>query len=248
MDDDYGAATYGDRIADVYDTWYGTTRLSDPQTTAGVLAELANGGPALELGIGTGRVALPLVAKGVPVHGIDASEPMVNKLRAKPGGGDIPVSIGDFADVAVEGEFSLVYVVFNTLLSLLTQQDQVRCFGNVAQRLRPAGVFVLEAFVPDLTRFDRGQRTETGEVGTDHVILDHSVHHPAEQRVDSMHIVVRASGSTLYPVKLRYAWPSELDLMAQLAGLRLRHRWGGWDRSPFTDESTGHVSVWERLN
>ena len=238
---DYDAATYGDRIAEVYDEWFAVP--SDTEDTVAFLSGLAGPGPVLELGIGTGRVALPLAQRGHEVHGIDASEAMVEKLRARTG--EIPVTIGDFAELDIEGEFSLVYVVFNTLFALLSQEDQVRCFSNVARRLREEGVFVIEAFVPDLTRWDRDQRIEAHRVETDSVVLGVSRHDPVEQRVASNHLEVSAAGVKLYPVRLRYAWPSELDLMARLAGLRLRERWGGWRREPYTASSVKHVSVYE---
>ncbi|HEY3259551.1 MAG TPA: class I SAM-dependent methyltransferase [Pseudonocardiaceae bacterium] len=239
----YDASTYGDRIADKYDTWHAHMDETTPATAA-LLAELAGDGPALELAIGTGRVALPLAERGVEVHGLDASEAMIARLRAKPGGQRIPVTVGDFADVAVDGRFRLVYIVFNSLFALLTQAEQVRCFRNVAAHLTGDGVFVVEAFVPDLGRFDRGQRTGVTRIGLDEIILDVSRHEPVTQTVDSQHVVVRADGVRLQPVRIRYAWPAELDLMAMLAGLRLRDRWGGWHSEPFTAASAGHVSVY----
>jgi SAM-dependent methyltransferase len=240
---DYDESTYGDRIADVYDDWYAAL---DPTAAAATLAELARGGRALELAIGTGRIALPLAARGIEVHGIDASEEMVARLRAKPRGDAIPVTMGDFADVAVEGRYALVFVAFNTFFALLTQSDQVRCFGNVAEHLADGGVFVLEAFVPDLARFDRGQRVNVTRIEADSVMLDVSLHEPVEQRVSSQHIVFDGRGARLQPVSIRYAFPAELDLMAQLAGLELRERWGDWNREPFTAASGKHVSVWGR--
>ncbi len=242
---DYDAATYGDRIAEVYDEWFAVP--SDTEETVGFLSELAGAGPVLELGIGTGRVALPLAQRGHEVHGVDASEAMVEKLRAKAGGESIPVSIGDFAELDIEGEFSLVYVVFNTFFALLSQEDQVRCFASVGRRVREGGVFVIEAFVPDMTRWDRGQRIETRRVGDDGVVLDAAMHDPVGQRVASSHFVFSLQGVEMYPARLRYAWPSELDLMARLAGLRLRERWGGWCREPFEASSIKHVSVYELL-
>lgn len=240
---DYDEMTYGERIAQVYDEWYPAP---DDQQIISMLAELAHGGRALELGIGTGRIALPLAAAGVEICGIDSSEAMVAKLRAKPGGGHIPVTIGDFADVGVEGPFSLVFVVFNTFFALTSQEDQVRCFQNVAKRLTKDGVFVIEAFVPDVTRFDKGQTVRAVKVEADHVRLDVSQHDPIRQQVVSQHILISAGGTSLYPVQLRYAWPAELDLMARLAGLRLRDRWGGWRRESFTRESGSHVSAYVR--
>ena len=241
----YDPASYGDRMAGVYDEWLGIPEDADDEVS--FLVELAGTGPALELGIGTGRVALPLARAGVEVHGIDASEAMVEKLRTKPGGEILPVSIGDFADVGVGGSFSLVYVVFNTFFGLLSQEEQVRCFANVARRLRDGGAFVVEAFVPDPARFDRGQTTRTHHVETGQVVLECSRHDPVGQRIDSQNVVISDGETRLYPGgRIRYAWPSELDLMARLAGLRLQERWGGWRREPFTAASTGHVSVYGR--
>jgi SAM-dependent methyltransferase len=239
---DYGPETYGDRIAGVYDDLYG----QQLDTTAAVeaLARLAGSGPVLELAIGTGRIAVPLAQRGIDVHGIDASEQMVARLREKPGGADIPVTMGDFADVAVSGSFGLVYLVFNTIFALLTQDDQVRCFENVAKRLSAGGRFVVEAFVPDPGRWDRGQRVSATAIETDRVDMDVSRHDPVNQRVDSQHLRVTSEGTRMYPVSLRYAYPSELDLMARIAGLELVDRWGGWSGEPFTDTSRGHVSVY----
>jgi SAM-dependent methyltransferase len=211
------------------------------------LAELAGTGPALELGIGTGRVALPLAERGVEVHGIDASEAMVEQLRSKPGGDRIPITLKDFADVGVEGAFSLVFVVFNTFFALVNQEDQVRCFRAVAECLTPDGVFILEAFVPDVARFDRyHQRVEAGDLTLDQVRLEVSRHDPVTQRIDGQHVVISEKETKLYPVHLRYAWPSELDLMARLAGLRLSERWGSWRRDPFNESSERHISVYGR--
>lgn len=240
----YGTSTYGDLISDVYDEWYSQGEAT--AATAELLGELAGDGPALELAIGTGRIALPLAERGVEVHGIDASEAMIAKLRSKPGGDRLPVTLGDFADVTVEGRFRLVYLVFNTFFALLTQQEQVRCFRNVAEHLTDDGVFVIEAFVPDLTRFTRQQCANVNRVALDEIVLDVSRHDPLGQRVDSQHVVLRADGIRLLPVRLRYAWPSEFDLMAQLAGLRLHDRWAGWHREPFTAASGAHVSVYGR--
>ena len=240
---DYGPETYGDRIADVYDALYSGL---DTDGAVETLAQLAGKGPVLELAIGTGRIALPLAERGLEVHGIDASEAMIAKLREKPGGDRIPVTMGDFADVAVEGVFSLVFVAFNTLFALLTQEDQLRCFENAAARLTDDGVFVIEVFFPDLARFDRGQRMQATFVDADRVMLDASRHDPVAQRVDSSHIVVTEAGTKLYPVNIRYAFPPELDLMARIAGLRLRDRWGGWQREPFATDSPRHVSVYGR--
>ena len=241
---DYGAATYGDRIADVYDRMHPGEEGSTPEVRA--LATLAGGGRALELGIGTGRVALPLAEQGVAIHGIDASAAMVAKLRAKPGGDAIPVTIGDFAEVPVQGTFALIFAVFNTFFALTTQEAQVRCFRRVAGRLADGGVFLIEVFVPDPARFTGGQRIGVAGVDTDHVNLEVARHDAVHQRVYSQNLVLSESGTRIYPVQLRYAWPSELDLMARLAGLRLRERWSDWTGAPFTAASTSHISLYER--
>ena len=248
MGDEYTAETYGERWAEIYDAWTASIGyVADGETVASRLADLAGKGPALELAIGTGRVALPLSEMGVEVHGIDISEAMVAKLRAKPGGADIPVTMGDFAEVPVEGRYPLVYLVFNTLFALVTQEDQLRCFANAAEHLTDDGVFVLEAFLPDVTRFDRGQRVEALQVRVDGAMLNASKHDPVTQTIEVVHLQLREGEPVrTYPVHLRYAYPPELDLMARLAGLRLRDRWGGWDREPFTGSTGRHVSVYER--
>jgi SAM-dependent methyltransferase len=238
------ASTYGDEIADVYDVLYGDYDPSAIET----LAELAGQGPVLELGIGTGRLALPLAERGVVVHGIDASSAMVERLRSKPGGTDIAVTLGDFSSVALDQRFSLVFVAFNTFFALQTQEDQVRCFRHVASVLRNGGVFLIEAFVPDLGRFDRGQRLAVSRVGSDQVWLEAARHQAATQVVDSQLVRLSAKGVRLFPIRIRYAWPSELDLMAQVAGLRLRDRWSGWKRQSFSSASALHISVYERLD
>lgn len=239
----YDESTYGERIAETYDARPEIP--TDTDATVAFLAELAGAGPVLELGIGTGRVALPLATGGLQVGGIDSSPAMVGKLRAKAGGAAIAVTMGNFADVAVEGRFSLVFVVFNTFFALLSQDDQVRCFANVAARLLPAGAFVIEAFVPDLTLFNRGQRVDATRIDADEVILDASRLERGNQYIRAQHIHLKDGGVRLYPVQLRYAWPSELDLMARLAGMRLRERWAGWRHEVFTSESRKHVSVYE---
>lgn len=238
----YAEETYGQRIAGVYDTLYETVDEGAPQ----LLADLAGAGRALELGIGTGRVALPLQERGVEVQGIDASEAMVARLRHKPGGDKIAVTIGSFAGVPVEGPFSLVYVLFNTFFALLTQEEQVDCFANVARRLGPGGNFLIEAFVPDLQRFDRGQTVRATSVDVDAVHLETTKWDPLTQQVTSQHVVLGEGGVRLYPVTLRFAWPSELNLMARLAGLELAQRWENWQRAPFTGKSQKHISVYRR--
>lgn len=238
--DDYRDDAYGERIADVYDDWYDEY----DDATLAVLCELAQGGRALELGIGTGRLALPLQQAGVQVEGIDSSEAMIARLRSKPGGDRIPVVMGDFGDVAVEGEYTLIYVLVNTFYGLLTQEEQLRCFHNVTRHLSPQGCFLIEAFVPDLARFTKQQTVRVADMSDDEVQLDVSRHDPVAQQVMAQHVVLTEKGIRLYPVKLRYAWPSELDLMARLARLRLRHRWGDWQKGAFSADSTMHISVY----
>jgi hypothetical protein len=249
MDEEYGPSTYGDRIADLYDEWYvdaGHPYLGEVANTVTFLRALAGDGPALELGIGTGRVSLPLHEAGVAVHGIDASEAMIAKLAAKPGGSEIPVTIGSFAGFDLEERFRLIFVAFNTFFALDSQEEQVACFRAVERHLTDGGVFAMEAFVPDLTRFDRGQRVSAIAVDTDAVRLDVSIHDEVAQRSMTQHVVIREDGIRLLPVRVRYAHVSELDLMAQLAGMRLRERWAGWNREPFGSGAAKHVSVWER--
>ena len=243
MKPEYTESTYGDRSAPIYDQWHPDA----PAEMIAVLKDLAGAGPVLELGIGTGRIALRLAEQGLEVHGIDASEAMVARLRAKAGGDRIPVTLGNLAEVETDGNYTLIFVVFNTFFCLLSQEDQVRCFANVAKRLQSGGLFLIEAFIPDLTRFTRGQNAITTKVGADEVRLDVSLHDPLNQRTTSQHVVITEAGTRLYPVQERYAWPSELDLMARLAGIRLRERWSNWRREPLTAESTGHVSVYELL-
>lgn len=240
---DYDASTYGEGIAAVYDAWYPG---GDPKPIVERLMALAGEGPVLELGIGTGRIAIPLAAKGVSVHGIDASSAMVEKLRAKPGTEGIRVTLGDFTELELGARYSLAYVVFNTLFSLLEQDDQVRCFQSVADHLAAGGRFLLECFVPDLARFDRGQRLSVAAIDDDGIRIEASMHDPVGQKVKARVVSMTESGSRFYPLQARYCWPSELDLMARLAGLKLEHRWGGWNEEPFTAASGNHVSVYRK--
>ena len=241
----YGPETYGDRIAAIYDDLY--EEVFDKQAAATFLAERAGPGPALELAIGTGRVALPLRAKGVPVEGIDASEQMVDRMRSKPGGAEMKVTMGDFAEVGVEGRFPLIYLVFNTLFALATQEDQIRCFSNVSEHLSDDGVFVIECFVPDVTRYERHQNVNVNDVELEEVMFDVSRHDPVTQTSKTQHIFIRDGVVKMYPVFIRYAYPPELDLMARLAGLALRERYANFKMDPFTSDSQGHVSVYGKV-
>lgn len=235
-------AFFGERWADVYDDGLE----GDPGPAVDFLAERAKKGRVLELAIGTGRVALPLARRGIAVEGVEASEAMVDRLRQKPGGSDIPVVIGDMADVPVEGTFTEVYLVFNTLFNLITQERQLDCFRNVASVLEPGGVFVIECFVPDLTRYANGQQVEATAVGEDSVTMRLARLDRARQHFTRQYVTLDANGFRMNPVLLRYCWPSELDLMARLAGLRLVERHAGWDRTPFGSDSSSHISVYEK--
>ena len=235
--------SFGEAAAEIYDD----VPRGDEAVAVAFLEQLAGEGPALELAIGTGRIALPLAARGVRVDGIDLSPAMVAKLQARPGGDAISVTIGDFADVPVAGTYRLIYVVYNTLFNLLTQEEQVRCFENVAGHLTDDGSFVVEAFVPTyLTRLRDDQYVDAEAVGLDEVRLDVARHDPVTQRLEESHVSLSRDGVRLYPIVTRYAWPSELDLMARIAGLRLTDRWGGWEREPFNSASRAHVSVYGR--
>jgi hypothetical protein len=234
-------ASFDVDAAAIYDD---TPRGDEPETVA-FLERLAGGGPVLELAVGTGRIALPLAARGVRVDGVDLSEAMVARLRAKPGGDQIAVTMGDFAEVPVTGSYPLIYVVFNTLFNLLTQEDQIRCFRNVAGHLTADGSFLVEASAPgDLYRLRDNQYVDAEAIGLSEVWLDVGRHDPVSQRLDETHVHLTPEGVRLYPIVTRYSWPSELDLMAMIAGLRLKERWGGWNREPFDALSARHISVW----
>lgn len=206
------------------------------------LAGLAAGGPTLELGIGTGRIALPMAARGVPIHGIDLSTAMVAELRSKPGGQDIPVTMGDFATTKVDGTFSLAYLVFNTILNLTTQDEQVACFVNVAEHLAAGGFFVIEVGVPDLQRLPPGESYRPFDISATHLGFDE--YDVANQGLVSHHYRIEDGRMELGSFPFRYVWPAELDLMARIAGMTLRERWSDWSRTPFTSDSRKHVSVW----
>jgi SAM-dependent methyltransferase len=236
---------FGERVAERYDE--SSADMFDPAVVAPTLdflAALAGEGAALELGIGTGRIALPLSQRGVRVHGIDLSEAMVARLRAKPGAEEIGVTIGDFSTAKVDGTFSLAYLVFNTINNLTTQDEQVACFQNVASHLEPGGCFVIEVGVPQLQRLPPGETVRPFDVSPDHLGFDE--YDIASQGLISHHYSLVDGVWEAASTPFRYVWPAELDLMARLAGMRLRERWSGWKHEPFTSESRTHVSVWER--
>jgi SAM-dependent methyltransferase len=232
---------FDERVAASYDATDGMFAPETIEPTLDVLAELAGDGAALEFAIGTGRIALPLAARGVPVQGIELSRAMVAQLRAKPGGEEIPVAIGDMTSTRVEGTFNVVYLVFNTINNLTTQDAQVACFANAAAHLEPGGAFVIEVGVPDLQRLPPGQTLVPFEVSEHKVGFDE--YDVANQGLISHHI----EGGKRFSVPFRYVWPAELDLMARIAGMRLQDRWANWQREPFTALSPSHVSVYERL-
>jgi SAM-dependent methyltransferase len=237
---------FGEEVAARYDEDEGW--MFDPAHIGAVvdfLARLAGDGAALELGIGTGRIALPLAQRGVRVHGIDLSDAMVARLRAKPGGADIGVTMGDFATTRVDGTFSLAYLVFNTIMNLTTQDEQVACFENVAAHLEHGGCFVIEVGIPALQRLPPGETFRPFHVGESHVGIDE--YDVASQGLVSHHYTRTEEGTfNRSSGPFRYVWPSELDLMARIAGMTLRERYGDWNREPFTSASVKHVSVWEK--
>jgi SAM-dependent methyltransferase len=235
--DESVAARYDESSADMFDP-----AVVDPAVD--LLAELAGSGRALELGIGTGRIALPLAQRGVPVHGIELSRAMAARLRAKPGGDDIDVTIGDFATTRVDGRFSVAYLVFNTIMNLTTQAGQVACFRNVAAHLEPGGCFVVEVGVPELQRLPPGETFRVFHGSETRWGIDE--YDVAAQGLVSHHLTIVDDKLERVSMPFRYAWPAELDLMAQLAGMTLRERWSGWTREPFTSDSRKHVSVWEK--
>jgi methyltransferase family protein len=237
-------AAYGEAWAEVYDRFFPPD--ADADAAAEFVAQLAGGGPVLEFAIGTGRLALPLVERGIEVHGIDSSAAMVDKLHAKPAGAAVPVTIGDMSTTRIAGEFAVVLLGFNTMFVLPDQEAQIACFSNAAAHLLPGGAFVIEAFVPDLGRFDRGQRVGTRTIDPDRVVLDITQHDPVGQRLRAAIVFLEATGIRILPITARYAWPPELDLMARIAGLELAERWGGWRREPFDAASARHVSVYRR--
>lgn len=224
---------------------YDATLRGDESATIEFLERLARGGPVLELAIGTGRIALPLTARGLTVDGVDFSESMLAELRRKPGGADLSVTLGDMADVPLPGSYRLVYLIFNTLFNLLSQDEQVRCFQNVAGHLTADGCFVIEGFVPSgFHRLRDDQYVNAESVSTAQVVLDVLRHDPVQQRIEENHVTLGPEGVRMVPVVQRYAWPSELDLMARLAGLRLLSRFGTWDCRDFTAASTNCISVY----
>jgi SAM-dependent methyltransferase len=236
---------FGERVAERFDERYAP--LADPAVVdplVAFLADLARDGAALELGIGTGRIALPLAQRGVRVHGIDLSEAMVARLRAKPGAKQVGVTVGDFATTTVEDRFSVAYVVANTIMNLTTQDEQVACFQNAAAHLEPNGCFVIEVLVPRLQRLPPGETFQPFAVEPTHLGFDE--YDVVSQGVVSHHYWIDDGKVDVISPPFRYVWPSELDLMARLAGMTLRERWGGWKREPFTGDSNKHVSVWEK--
>ena len=237
----FAPGDYGALHAESYDATH-----TSPDEAVETIAAIVGDQRLLELAIGTGRLALPLARRGVRVSGIDASPEMVAKMREKPGGADIPVVIGDMADLPVEDPFDHAILVFNTLFCLTEQEDQIRCLANVAARLPAGGTFLIEAFVPDVARFSDGQAVRASRIERDAVTLDVSRHDPVRQRIDVQTVRLSAEGVRLLPIPLRYAWPAEIDLMARLAGMRLETRWGGWGRVPFTAQSRSHVSLYRK--
>jgi SAM-dependent methyltransferase len=239
----YLPSTYGDRMAAVYDDLQGDR---EAVNAVEFLVPLASGRPVLELGVGTGRVAIPLSARGIRVHGIDASPAMLDQLRSKPGAEKVVLTLGDFAKLDDVKRYSVIFVLFGTIFCLTSQEAQVDCFRAAARALVDDGVFVVEASVPDFSGFTRNQNVRLADLSLDRVTATFTQHDRAAQTTSGQNIMITESGIRLMPVHVRYAWPSELDLMAQLAGLQLRERWQDWTRTPFVGESQRHVSVFAK--
>ena len=240
----FGTTTFGELNAQDYD------ELCNPDTTqlsVKTIARIAGkGAKILELAIGSGRMALPLAQMGFDISGIEGSPEMLDLMRKKPGGPDIPVVIGDYADVAITGQFDHVFLVYNTLFNLPSQDAQIRCFKNVAERLNKGGTFLIETFVPDFSDFENAQRMRTMKVDMTSAWIEAATHDPVNQMFEFQRIRITPEGIKLVPLPMRYAWPSEIDLMAKLAGLQLKSRWGDWHGSPFTADSKTHVSLFEK--
>jgi SAM-dependent methyltransferase len=241
----YDPTAYGASVAGVYDELYGDDML-DTEGAVRRLQKLAGSGPVLELGVGTGRLALPLAAGGLAVHGIDASPAMLDQLRAKPESAGIRITQADFSEFELSERFALAVLAFNTVFALPSQDAQVRCFERVATHLQPGGCFVVEAFVPDPTRFQDGQSVRLRAMTDGRVALDVARIDPATQFMYTTQVHLRESGTRLHAANHRYAWPSELDLMARLAGLQLEDRWEDWEGTAFTGHSRFHVSVYRK--
>jgi SAM-dependent methyltransferase len=241
----YDPTAYGAAMAEVYDDLYDDDVMA---TGAAVrrLHELAGGGPVLELGVGTGRLALPLAAAGLRVHGIDASPEMLDRLAAKPGGSAINVSLSDFSTFELSERFRLAVLAFNTIFALPDQDAQVRCFERVAAHLEPGGCFVVEAFVPNPARFEEAQSVRLRAMTPERVALDVARIDPVTQFMYTTQVDLRDGSVRLHAANHRYAWPAELDLMARIAGLRLENRWQDWDQTPFTGASQFHVSAYRK--
>ena len=240
--------TWGPDVAEVYDTTYAagfTPSVLDP--VAGLLTALARGGPALEFAVGTGRVALALNARGIPVHGLELSQPMAEQLLAKPDAGEVPVTIGDMTSARVPGgPFTLVYLVANTIMNVTTQDDQLAVFANAAAHLRPGGYFVIEVIVPQLRRVPSGESARVFTLQPDHVGIE-TFDDVAGQIAWSHHWIAAGGRLVRHSAPYRYVWPSELDLMSKITGFRLADRWAGWDQAPFTSDSPAQVAVFEKL-
>lgn len=239
--EDYGSKTFGELHADNYDT------LHDPGTTdvsVDFLSELCGDGKVLELAIGTGRVAVPLAERGVNIHGFDASDKMLAKLKEKSGGKNISVSVADMADFDMGETFDFSFLIFNTIFNLTSQAAQLKCFVNVARHLNPGGKFLVEALVPDLSEFKDGQRFRLKKMSADSVVFEVAAYDGVTQRIDHQRIHFSDEGSRLVPLPMRYVWPPEMDLMARLAGLELETRWGGWDKCAFDAKSPMHISLY----
>ncbi len=242
---EFDSRAYGKAAAETYDAQYPEMGQEDPMVRA--LATWAGRGPALELGIGTGRVAIPLARRGVPVDGIDVSEEMLAQLRSKVGKAPVRAMVADMTDFRLDRTYSLVYVVFNTFYMAASAEGQANCFTTVARHLEPGGLFVLQVFFPDLSRYHHNQSTMTHEVKEEAVYLEFSRLDPASQTIHQHQVTLSERGIRTKPIEIRFVWPNEMDLMARCAGLRLKGRWGGWQKEPFTADSRGlYVAAYQK--
>lgn len=241
--DNYQASSYGDAVAGIYDSVF---KKIDPDCV-NFLTMLAEGGTALELGVGTGRIAIPLQQSGPKVYGVECSRHMILELRTKSGGKSIEVIGDDMQSFRSDLRFDLIFVVFHSLYMLETAEAQIECIENVAHHLKPTGSFVFEGFVPDMSRFSSGQCVRTSWVSGDAVSIEASTHSPVDQKVSGVEVIIRENKTHIIPISARYIWPSELDLMARIAGLKLIDRFSTWSREKFDDTSTTNISIYRKM-
>ena len=240
----FGPESFGDFNAEGYDDWYGNPSVELTEKTVNVLVELAEGGAILELAVGTGRVAIPLANKGLYVSGIEASSKMIAKLKEKPGSSELVVIQGNMAEFNIDASYKLIFLVFNTLFNLNSQKEQARCFNTVSKHLDKGGKFLIETYVPEPEHYEKGENLKTVHISLDRTVIEACMHDVNKQTVDYQYIEITEQGIRMHPLPIRYSWPSEIDLMAENAGLKLFQRWADWQKTPFTSSSKSHISVY----